>query len=48
MIEAELNNGQPLPARDVNEARRVVTDLALEMAGRGEIEIRSEEQDLIS
>ncbi len=45
MIEQELNNGQPLPAREVNEARRFITDLALEMAGRGEIEIRSGDDD---
>jgi flagellar motor switch protein FliG len=45
MIEQELNNGQPVPARDVNEARRTVTDLALDLAGRGEIEIRTEGED---
>ena len=50
MIEQELNNGQPVPARDVADARRTITDLALEIAGRGEIEIRSQEdeQDLVS
>jgi flagellar motor switch protein FliG len=45
MIEQELNNGQPVPARDVNDARRTVTDLALDLAGRGEIEIRTEGED---
>jgi len=45
MIEQELNNGQPVPQRDVTEARRVVTDLAMEMANRGEIEIRAQEED---
>lgn len=48
MIEQELNNGQPVPARDVGDARRAITDLALEMASRGDIEIRSEEEDFIS
>jgi flagellar motor switch protein FliG len=48
MIEQELNNGQPVPAREVAEARRGITDLALEMAGRGEIEIRAQEEDLIT
>jgi flagellar motor switch protein FliG len=45
MIEQELNNGQPVPQRDVTEARRVVTDLAMEMANRGEIEIHAQEED---
>jgi flagellar motor switch protein FliG len=47
MIEQELNNGQPLPAREVNEARRVITDMALDMASRGEIDIRNEEEDAL-
>jgi len=45
MIEQELNGGQPVPQREVNEARRVVTDLVLEMAGRGEIDLGSDEQE---
>jgi flagellar motor switch protein FliG len=45
MIEQELNNGSPVRAREVNDARRAITDLALEMAGRGEIEIRAEEDE---
>jgi flagellar motor switch protein FliG len=51
MIEQELNSGQPKPAREVNDARRFITDLALEMASRGEIEIRGgdgEPEELIS
>jgi flagellar motor switch protein FliG len=47
MIEQELNNGQGVPSRDVNEARRAITDLALEMASRGEIEIRGDAEDLV-
>jgi flagellar motor switch protein FliG len=47
MIEQELNNGQPVPQRDVTEARRSITDLALDLAGRGEIEInRGEEEEV--
>ncbi len=48
MIETELNNGQAVPARDVAEARRSIVDLALEHAARGEIEIRSQEEELVS
>ena len=50
MIEQELNNGQAVPARNVADARRTIADLALELAGRGEIEIRSGdgEEDLVS
>lgn len=45
MIEQELNSGQPVPQREVTEARRVVTDMALDMASRGEIEIRGQGED---
>ena len=31
--------------RDVLEARRVIADLALDMAGRGEIELNSDQDD---
>jgi flagellar motor switch protein FliG len=48
MIEQELNNGQAVPARDVIEARRAIIDLALEHAARGEIEIRNQEEELIT
>lgn len=41
MVEQELGGGEPAAARDVAEARRTVTDLALDMAGRGEIELNS-------
>ncbi|MEH3145645.1 MAG: flagellar motor switch protein FliG [Methylobacterium frigidaeris] len=49
MVEHELNGGEPAAQRDVVEARRGITDLALEMAGRGEIEINasSEEEALV-
>ena len=42
MIEQELASSEPSPQRDVNDARRSITDLALEMAGKGEIELNSE------
>lgn len=47
ITEQELNNGQPVRQREVAAARRTITDLALEMASRGEIEIRGEEDDLV-
>lgn len=42
MVEHELNGKEPASQRDVLEARRSITDLALEMAGRGEIELNPE------
>jgi FliG C-terminal domain. len=41
MVEQELRSGEPAAQRDVLDARRTITDLALEMAGRGEIELNS-------
>lgn len=41
MVEQELQGGEPSSQREVLEARRLITDLALEMAGRGEIELNS-------
>jgi flagellar motor switch protein FliG len=45
MVEQELNGGEPASQRDVTEARRMITDLALEMAGRGEIELNSDAEE---
>jgi flagellar motor switch protein FliG len=45
MVEHELNGKDPVPQRDVVEARRAITDLALDMAARGEIVINSENED---
>lgn len=45
MIEHELNSKEPSAHRDIAEARRSITDLALEMAGRGEIVINSEAEE---
>lgn len=41
MVEQEMANSEPVLARDVSDARRTITDLALEMAGRGEIELNT-------
>jgi flagellar motor switch protein FliG len=48
MIEQELNSGHRVPQREVTEARRVVTDLALEMANRGEIDLGNNEEEYVS
>lgn len=45
MVEHELNGGDPAAQRDVMEARRSITDLAMDMAGRGEIEINPGGED---
>jgi flagellar motor switch protein FliG len=48
MIEAELENGIPVPMREVTDARRQITEIALGMAGRGEIEIHGEEEAFVT
>jgi flagellar motor switch protein FliG len=45
VVEHELVLGEPSHQRDVLEARRVITDLALELAEKGEIELNPEEED---
>lgn len=45
MVEQELKTGEPAAQRDVLDARRSITDLALEMAGRGEIELNSGDEE---
>lgn len=45
MVEHELNGAEPAAQRDVVEARRSITDLAMEMAARGEIEINPGGED---
>lgn len=45
MVEQELASGEPAAQRDVIEARRMITDLALDMAGRGEIELNSDSEE---
>ena len=44
-VEHELEGGEPASQRDVHEARRAITDQALEMAARGEIELSSADSD---
>jgi len=45
MVENELASGEAVAQKDVVEARRMVTDLALEMAGRGEIELNPDQDE---
>jgi len=45
MVEQEIENSEPSSHRDIADARRVITDMALEMAGRGEIEIADADDD---
>ncbi|MGO4740447.1 flagellar motor switch protein FliG [Bosea sp. 2KB_26] len=42
MVEHDITTQDAVSARDVTDARRVITDLALEMANRGEIVVQSE------
>lgn len=39
MVEAELTSGQNPPQREIRAAQRSISDLALAMAGRGEIDL---------
>ncbi len=45
IVEYELNSGEPSTQREVLEARRGITDLALEMAGRGEIDLNPKQEE---
>ena len=45
VVEHELAIGEPSNQRDVMEARRVITDLALDLAEKGEIELNPEQED---
>jgi flagellar motor switch protein FliG len=45
LVEHELATGVPANQREILEARRAITDLALEMAGRGEIELNPDQED---
>ncbi|GGB53763.1 flagellar motor switch protein FliG [Roseibium aquae] len=45
IAEHELASGEPAAQRDVMEARSTITNLALEMAGRGEIELNAKQED---
>ncbi|MWV25082.1 flagellar motor switch protein FliG [Methylobacterium sp. 2A] len=45
LVEHELDGGEPASQRDVLEARRSITDQALEMAARGEIELNASDTE---
>jgi flagellar motor switch protein FliG len=45
LVENELNNGGGSPQRDINTARRMISDLVLEMAERGEIQLNPTSDD---
>jgi flagellar motor switch protein FliG len=45
VVEHELAIGEPSNQRDVLEARRVITDLALDLAEKGEIELNPDQED---
>ncbi|MTI45898.1 flagellar motor switch protein FliG [Roseibium hamelinense] len=45
IAEHELNAGEPAAQRDVLQARSNITNLALEMASRGEIELNAKQDD---
>jgi flagellar motor switch protein FliG len=40
-----LSSGIPSNQREILDARRAITDLALDMAGRGEIELNPDQDD---
>lgn len=42
LVEAELTTSGPMPAKDVQRARRMIADLVLELAEKGTIEIVEE------
>lgn len=48
MVEAELKGGQNASQRDIRSAQRSIADLALAMAGRGEIELNPSETESVS
>jgi flagellar motor switch protein FliG len=45
MVEAELTSGQNPPQREIRAAQRSISDLALAMAGRGEIDLAPAEPE---
>jgi len=45
MVEQELATGEPATQREVSEARRKITDLALAMGQRGEIDLSTGDED---
>jgi flagellar motor switch protein FliG len=45
IVQQDLENGEPALQRDVVDARRAITDIALEMASRGEIELNPDREE---
>lgn len=45
IVQQDLDNGEPALQRDVIEARRFITDMALDMASRGEVELNSDGEE---
>jgi flagellar motor switch protein FliG len=45
LVENELNGGATSPQREILAARRTISDLVLQLAERGEIEIQSSEEE---
>lgn len=48
MVEAELKGGQNPTPRDIRSAQRSIADLALAMAGRGEIDLNPAEAESVT
>ncbi|MFN3673576.1 MAG: flagellar motor switch protein FliG [Bosea sp. (in: a-proteobacteria)] len=45
IVQQDLKSSEPALQREVVEARRAITDIALEMASRGEIELNPDRED---
>jgi flagellar motor switch protein FliG len=45
MVEQELSSGEPATQREVNDARRRITDTALAMGQRGDIDLATGDED---
>ncbi len=45
IVQQDLENGEPALQREVVDARRAITDIALEMASRGEIELNPDREE---
>lgn len=45
IVQQELDGGEPALQRDVVEARRAITDIALDMASRGEVELNPQRDE---
>lgn len=44
VVESELGRNEPAAQRDVTSARREIANMALDLAGRGEIQLKSEDE----